>query len=74
MKHIILIFVLAVALTSCVLPDYSQASNMQLCENVLNFNAAGQVVAGGMKSAHDARLNELSRRGEDCTSFLHLRR
>ena len=73
MKHIILIFVLAVALTSCAI-DYSQASTMQLCDNVLNFRGSANADFGISQSEQDARLNELSRRGEDCSSFLHLRR
>jgi hypothetical protein len=69
MLKIILIFVLAVALTSCAI-DYSQASTLQLCDNVLNHTGAGMY----SQSPHNARLNELSRRGEDCSSFMHLRR
>ncbi len=72
MKHIILIFVLAVALTSCAIPDYSQASTLQLCDSVLNINSMPR--SFGMYALHDARLEELSRRGEDCSSFMHLRR
>ena len=78
MKHIILIFVLAVALTSCAIAiDYSQASTMQLCDNVLNYRENpiyGFNRADAMQRVQDAHLNELSRRGEDCSSFLHLRR
>jgi hypothetical protein len=70
MGKIILIFVLAVALTSCAAPDYSQASTMRLCENVLNFIR----LSPAYQSQQNARLEELSRRGEDCSSFMHLRR
>ena len=72
MKRLAIITLSAVALTSCASPmgeDFSQFSTIRLCDDVLNFRDSGRVQGGW----REAKLEELSRRGEDCAGFTHLR-
>ena len=72
MKRLAIITLTALALTSCASPmdmDFSQFSIIRLCDDVLNFRDAGRT-RGGWR---EAKLEELSRRGEDCSDLTHLR-
>jgi hypothetical protein len=72
MKRFAIITLATAALTSCASPmenDFSQFSSIRLCDDVLNFRDAGRVQGGW----REAKLEELSRRGEDCSDFTHLR-
>jgi hypothetical protein len=57
------------ALTSCAGSSNQTVSTMSLCDQTLNFS-------GGLayQRAHNARVDELNRRGEDCSNYMHLRR
>ena len=55
------------ALSSCAAPDHTQTSSMNLCFNILNNSYPN---AGGYRGSI---LEELARRDEDCSEFLHLR-
>jgi|TARA_B110000240_G_scaffold107784_1_gene121320 hypothetical protein len=58
-----IIILAAASLTSCGASyDVSEVSTMGLCEIVLNYDFAGM------------QVEELARRGEDCSNFMHLRR
>ena len=70
MKRLPLIALTAAALTSCASADLSQVSTLQLCGFVLNhYNS--QIYN---QPRQDAYLAELSKRQEDCSDFMHLRR
>ena len=68
MKRFAIITLTALALTSCA-SDYSQVSSLQLCDYVLNFSGEHFY-----QSTQNLYLAELSRRGEDCSGYQHLRR
>ena len=69
MKRILLAPLMALALSSCATIDASQEATMVLCSNVLNYPNIYTSV-----NDNNARLAELDRRGEDCSSYQHLRR
>ena len=47
------------------------ASTIVLCDRVLNYQTKGSY---SLDAAHENRLEELSRRGEDCSQYGHLKR
>ena len=69
MKRFAIITLTAAVLTSCVTIDASKEATMVLCSNVLNYSSFDTSV-----NDNNARLAELDRRGEDCSSYQHLRR
>ena len=72
MKRFAIITLTAIVLASCESADYSQISTMRLCDNVLNY--AGYVQYEDSQMLQNQRLEELSKRGEDCSDLMHLRR
>jgi len=47
--------------------DLANLSDMTLCDNVLNYN-------GRSPASQNARTQELSSRGQDCSVYAHLKR
>ncbi len=74
MKRFAIITLTAAALTSCASPmdmDFSQLSIIRLCDDVLNNR--DQTFTQNGQPWRAAKLEELGRRGEDCSDFTHLR-
>jgi len=56
--------------TACTVNSSSNPANlsdMTLCDNVLNYN-------GRYPGLQNARTQELSERGQDCSTYAHLKR
>lgn len=62
-----LFFCILVSCSTTSSTDFANLSDMTLCDNVLNYN-------GRSRASQNARTQELSSRGQDCSAYAHLKR